>query len=424
MKAKTWTQEVDEGLLQAVVEGALDRVKLYADKGADLYQTDPEGRKNPLRLAAIRSHLHVVKYLVEERGVQPSKDGRVLHMTVMAGDHLKEIFTYLVSKGANINGIDPTLGTPLMLSIREGADFKLTRWLVEQGADVTVVTPTGTALHNACEYGDLPIIEFLLKHGGDKLFTAADARGFTPLTVAAYHRRDDVVKYLVQIWKADVNFKADVNPLFMAVQNDAIQTVSLLLSLGADPNVCQEEKQAYPLHLAASNNFLDVVELLINAKGEVDCKGHIGYTPLFMAASEGYTECVRKLLQKGADIHYRSSEDYTTAIYHAVRANRTPTVRLLLENGADPTTTRTEENQSLAEYARAKKWERLANLLESWQNASSAEERKKICFTCNKLVDNMKKCGRCKVRWYCSADCQKEDWQKHKLNCKPQTEQQ
>lgn len=40
---KTWTQEIDERFLQAVLEGNLEQVKSYAEKGADLYQMDEEG---------------------------------------------------------------------------------------------------------------------------------------------------------------------------------------------------------------------------------------------------------------------------------------------------------------------------------------------------------------------------------------------
>ena len=41
---KTWTQEIDERFLQAVLEGNLEQARNYADKGADLYQMDEEGR--------------------------------------------------------------------------------------------------------------------------------------------------------------------------------------------------------------------------------------------------------------------------------------------------------------------------------------------------------------------------------------------
>jgi len=418
--AKTWTQEVDEGFLHAVIEGDLDRAKYYAEKGADLKQQDPEGKRNPLRLAAIRGHFHIVKYLVEEKHVKPAEDIRVLHMTIMGGEKLKDIFVYLVNHGADINGIDPTLGTPLMLSIREGEDFKLTRWLVEtMHARVDVVTETGTALHNACEYGDLDIIDFLLKHGGEKIFYAVDSREFTPLTVAAFKARNDVIKFLVEKWKCDINSPSGVHPLFMAVQHDAIPTVELLIKLGADVNIIQTDRKCSPLHLAASNNFLDVVKLLVGNKADVNIQDARGYTPLIMASSEGYTECVRRLADAGADINHRSMEDFTTPIYHAANANRIKVVRLLLERGADPLSTRNEKNETLAEIAKANKKEDMANLLETWVSLSP-EERQKICVYCNKYLESaMKRCARCKVPWYCSPACQKKDWEKHKAVCKP-----
>lgn len=37
------------------------------------------------------------------------------------------------------------------------------------------------------------------------------------------------------------------------------------------------------------------------------------------------------------------------------------------------------------------------------------------CHVCAKPATN--KCSRCKSTWYCSTECQKADWQKHKVSC-------
>jgi len=40
--------------------------------------------------------------------------------------------------------------------------------------------------------------------------------------------------------------------------------------------------------------------------------------------------------------------------------------------------------------------------------------------TCNKLEEkrgDFKRCGACKNAFYCSKECQNEDWQNHKKNC-------
>ena len=39
------------------------------------------------------------------------------------------------------------------------------------------------------------------------------------------------------------------------------------------------------------------------------------------------------------------------------------------------------------------------------------------CTTCG--ISTKKRCGKCGRAWYCSIDCQKEDWKEHKRNCNP-----
>jgi hypothetical protein len=50
------------------------------------------------------------------------------------------------------------------------------------------------------------------------------------------------------------------------------------------------------------------------------------------------------------------------------------------------------------------------NELEHW-----LLEKKTQCFVCPKLGD--KKCSGCERISYCSVECQKEDWARHKINC-------
>jgi hypothetical protein len=46
---------------------------------------------------------------------------------------------------------------------------------------------------------------------------------------------------------------------------------------------------------------------------------------------------------------------------------------------------------------------------------------KKICDNCGKIDTKLMKCSRCKSAYYCSAECQKCSWKKHKLDCKQLT---
>ena len=44
------------------------------------------------------------------------------------------------------------------------------------------------------------------------------------------------------------------------------------------------------------------------------------------------------------------------------------------------------------------------------------------CGKCCKIMrirKEQKRCGRCRIAWYCSKKCQADDWLRHKKMCKP-----
>jgi len=57
--------------------------------------------------------------------------------------------------------------------------------------------------------------------------------------------------------------------------------------------------------------------------------------------------------------------------------------------------------------------------------AYGTEKKKEIenrftCAICKKTGNKLKKCGRCKIVYYCSAKCQRKDWKEHKKVCQKQ----
>lgn len=56
---------------------------------------------------------------------------------------------------------------------------------------------------------------------------------------------------------------------------------------------------------------------------------------------------------------------------------------------------------------------------------SSVEESKRTvyaCSFCGKTMISRQTCSRCRLNQYCNATCQKQDWPKHKPQCKPVAE--
>ena len=48
--------------------------------------------------------------------------------------------------------------------------------------------------------------------------------------------------------------------------------------------------------------------------------------------------------------------------------------------------------------------------------------KRKACSVCAVVIENIKRCSKCQIRFYCSKECQVKDWKEgHKDNCKPLT---
>ncbi|TMW68597.1 hypothetical protein Poli38472_006065 [Pythium oligandrum] len=126
--------------------------------------------------------------------------------------------------------------------------------------------------------------------------------------------------------------------------------VKLQQLLDAGVNLdAKDEDERTPLHWAAGNGSVDVVEYLVeHAKARVNVQDDAGWTPLMSAASAGHSDVVSFLLSRGADanvpnendqlpLHYHKGRqqiaelllDYTKDINHADHLGNTPLMRAL-----------------------------------------------------------------------------------------------
>ena len=153
---------------------------------------------------------------------------------------------------------------------------------------------------------------------------------------------------------------------FKAIEFDNVQEVQRLLARGMDPNTPNEKGapaltvatrlganqsamllakhpqtqvnvvnsvEETPLMLAALSNQLDVAKVLIERGAEVNRKG---WAPLHYAATRGHIAMMRLLLENNAYIDAESPNG-TTPLMMAAYYGTPASVKLLLEEGADPT---------------------------------------------------------------------------------------
>nr|XP_034330634.1 uncharacterized protein LOC105344498 isoform X7 [Crassostrea gigas] len=205
-------------------------------------------------------------------------------------------------------------------------------------------------IHIVSLFHNYDLLYKLIKEGVHVNKKTDNYGGWTPLMLAAGNdirenddynhretgaeRRDKTVQLLLSNG-ADINLcnKNGATPLYIACQNGHNSTVQLLLSNGADLNLCDEDGTS-PLFVACQNGHNSTVKLLLSNGADINLCREDGVSPLSIACFNGHDSTVPLLLSNGADINL-CLKDGTSPLYIACQNGHNSTVQLLLSNGAD-----------------------------------------------------------------------------------------
>lgn len=152
------------------------------------------------------------------------------------------------------------------------------------------------AIHDAAKKGDVAAITAALDAGAG--IDESDGRA-TPLYLAVRGGHFAVAKLLMERG-ADVN--AVTTPLLgsalmPALAKRRVDLIDLLLDGGANPN--ERRNREAVLHIAVSSGCLDCVKALVEAGADVNAKTKDGKTPLHLAKFKGHDEVADYLLSHG-----------------------------------------------------------------------------------------------------------------------------
>lgn len=110
----------------------------------------------------------------------------------------------------------------------------------------------------------------------------------------------------------DKGHKNESTPLIEACDNGHEQIVELLLKHGANVNAKAANGNT-PMHYAVQHNYTGILKLLlkyapINGGGglKLEEPNENGHTPLMEAASFGFVECAKLLIEAGAQVTIHS----------------------------------------------------------------------------------------------------------------------
>jgi len=118
-----------------------------------------------------------------------------------------------------------------------------------------------------------------------------------------------------------------------AVENQHREVAKLLLTKGSKVNSKSKKPTNTPLHYAAINGDIEIVEMLLSRHANINAENKYGNTPLHNAVESKKMEIIELLLKKGANVNARNSNNLTP-FQLAVEEGREEIIKLLLQHGA------------------------------------------------------------------------------------------
>uniref|UniRef100_A0A3Q3K4S3 Uncharacterized protein n=1 Tax=Monopterus albus TaxID=43700 RepID=A0A3Q3K4S3_MONAL len=252
-----------------------------------------------LTMAARGGHTHVVKLLLESGAYVDDYD----HLAVSA-----ETGCPGGSGGREFMDI-----TALMVACQHGHEATV-RLLLEWGADVNFSQKTTGwgPLMVATLSGKVVVAQQLVERGADP--DRINVLSKTAFELTMQLRQRDIKAYLDAITTVrpqtdDERRRPDV---FSALKLGNSQLVKEILE--EDPAQVNSSNQegASPLMMAAVSGQLEVVQLMVEKKADIDKQDCVhGWTALMQATYHGNKDIVKYLLSQGADVNLRAKNGYT-----------------------------------------------------------------------------------------------------------------
>lgn len=180
---------------------------------------------------------------------------------------------------------------------------------------------------------------------------AIDSSGNTPLAWASA-RGDHLSVALLLEYGASMTIANDVDhkPIHLAAQTGNVDTIRILVHRGADINTVVSKTKMTPIHFAAEfQDSCEQIKGLASLGARIDGKDYLEWTPLHWASWRGHLASLNTLISCGADVNAKTL-DGNASIMLAVANNSHECVRRLIELGADCSVVR-DSQWSILHYA-------------------------------------------------------------------------
>ncbi|KAK3742362.1 hypothetical protein QZH41_019298, partial [Actinostola sp. cb2023] len=305
-------------------EAEVDRVK-ESDGTTAVHVACALGPVEMLTMILQSVSYHFNYSLVDKNGMT------CLHLA--AKHNQAQIIQLLLNQKIAINPLDNNYKTPLMWAVSRGCN-EATKMLLTNGADVSLLDHRDrTLIHLAV--GNHTTLSLLLQNRVvHTLIKCKDRTGSTALHYAAkggYPLDVELILSKENSLAGVQNIDEDT-PLHLAVSNGWLKIVQLLLD-GQNSRMANslDKNERTPLHLAAKNGHVEIVEFLLQTGASIQRDSN-GQTPLHLAAMTGSLCIVELLLSDNLFCLNQTDKLQETALHLAVQAGHANVVEYFISN--------------------------------------------------------------------------------------------
>lgn len=203
----------------------------------------------------------------------------------------KKALSLLISRGARVDVTDNDNRSIIYYAIKYGYTEILKLLLnfnsVSIGIPLVDIQDSNgrIPLHYAIQFKNMDAVKLLLLSGSNVNMKDNDSHNSLHLSV--YTKDYDIVKIILN-HKPAINSRIDSGEtsLHISSNQELPRITKLLLDLGADPNIKDNEHELIPLNYAVNLNNVDLVKLLLGYGSNINSQDFYGRTPIHYAIQE------------------------------------------------------------------------------------------------------------------------------------------
>ncbi|MBQ7257031.1 MAG: ankyrin repeat domain-containing protein [Abditibacteriota bacterium] len=314
------------------VAGNLDMVKFLSDKGAEINTKDINGA-NTISLAFLYSNKDTIDYLLTlpvDLNSQDNDGNTPCHylMRRQVIEDIEPILSKYIELGGDINKTNLSKQTPLHLACAQNLPISILKLLVNYNninKKDSMYTPLGYAIIR----GNYDNVKYLMDAGA-----TLDKLGLFLFYALNKNYNEKLFKFISENVKDTNIIRPQGTLLNIAINNDNVSAVKILLEKGADVNL---KGTSYPLISALIKGNKEILNLILEKNPNPNIEYVGGLTPLMFASKYDDYATVKKLIDLGADATKSSNQGFNAlhlAIFNQTE-DKEKIINLLLEKGID-----------------------------------------------------------------------------------------